>query len=943
MAVTETLRALGSWGLSFKKDMPEEKWKVIDYFGHIAILPGRRPGPLDDSLLRTARYVGPVTSRSDSSEAQRTIGGAGMALWLGDSESKGDVFLTAITVDGDFDDVIRALLPPSGSITEGTLFTTGETFGPSTFQYQTPRDVIDYVCQTIGGHAWRVNGDGTLDAGLESDLFVVTPKCVLARKNYATTVAGFDDMFLRGLAGMAATERDVEDYTTTVALLAQGINGQFVSAQADLTPPEIPFLDIHGNTVKRVRIIQESDTDATNAPARALLQLNRFKGTRDALTLSTSDYDIKGKAQVGDYIWVYDPSMDLVDVANEVPFRGQRINPFRLQLTETTWPVTRNMSVLYRAKDGSWHDLSRFVEPESGDTTLVVGGYNRSLTEGGSGTFPIVLPDIDTTVPDQVQWVLPWAQSQYQSTVTGETRSEVELHWFKPDNVGGSTMTDLAYYDIRYRQSAVSLTDFTLAEMDTLTDDISEWNTLENPVLTGIEGQWQFATAPAEVLKLRLQELTPGMTYEAQIRAVDSARPPHQGAWSALEAWQASRDVFPPVTPAPPEVAANPMAVLVTHKLGRASGGEFNLDRDLAFLEVHGQYEPFFNPTEDTLIGRMPADWGNLTGMIPVLANFQVVQVGPMYFKVVAIDQAGNRSMPSAAVVATAQLINDQYLGTLNVGKLISGTMTANLVVGNKITTSSTGTGARVEMSNLGIRGFSSSNQNLLEWRSSDGKLIVNGTAGIEINDGRLVVRNSLGNVIVEIGNCADGRSGIQVYKDDGSRVARIGELGLGPEGIEVINDLGRLVRVSTLAFGTAAGSLSTNQDRMGTGFGDMITVGPSCTVEVGDTKRMLVGVGAWCNTGATPAGSTGIGIAAAAGFDVAGPSYFSAANFFQSVRVNTNPQSGSDFTAIGATKFFLVDGLPNTGNYTITMKYSSQSNTNGAQFSDRHVLAIPF
>lgn len=935
MAVTETLRALGSWGITLAERMPDELWKQIEYFGHIVILPGRRPGPLDDSLLRTARYVGPVTNISDNSAAQRTIGGAGMALWLGDAEGKGDVFVDALTLDGDFDDVIRSALPPSGAITEGTLFTTGHTFGPSTFQYQTSRDIIDYICQTMSDHAWRVNGDGTLDAGLESDLFAVTPKCIVASRK------GFDDMFLRGLAGMANTERDVEDYTTHVALLAQGINGQFVSAEEELDPSEIPFVDIHGNKVRRTRIVQESETDSTNAPARALLQLNRFKGTRDALTLNTSDYDVKGKAQVGDYLWVYDPGMNLVDINNEIPWRGQRINPYKLRLTETTWPVTSRMSVLYRTGTGKWLDLSKHFVPETGDTALVVGGYNRSLSEGGSGTFPITLPDVDTTVPDITVWDLPWVQSQYQSPVTGFTRAEVELHWFKPENVDSSTIVDLDHYDIRYRQSNTPLTDYTLAELETLTNDISDWNTLQYPIVTGIENQWQFAVAPPEVLKFRLQELTPGMTYEAQIRAVDNAKPPNLGAWSTLEAWQASRDVFPPATPAAPEVAANPMAVMITHRLGRADGGTFNLDRDLSHLELHAEYEPLFTPVEGTLLGKIPADWGNLTGNIPVVGSFQVIQQTAMYFKVIAVDQAGNRSMPSVPAVATAELINDQYISSLTVAKLTSGTMTADLIVGNRITTG--GTGARVDMNNAGIQGYNALGQSLLKWQSSDGKLIVNGAAGIEINDGRLVVRNVNGNVILELGNCADGRQGIQVYKDNGTRVARIGELGLGAEGIEVINDLGRLVRVSTLAFGTAAGSLSTNQDRMGTGFGDMITVGPSCTVEVGDTKRMLVGVGAWCNTGANPAGSTGIGIAAAAGFDVAGPSYFAAANFFQSVRVNTNPQSSTDFTAIGATKFFLVDGLPNTGNYTVTMKYSSQSNTNGAQFSDRHIIAIPF
>lgn len=926
MAVTEALRALGSWGLTFTEKMPDDHWKKIEYFGHIAIVPGRRPGPLDDSLLRTARYVGPITKISDNSGELRQIGGAGMALWLGDAEGKGDIFTEAVTVSGDYDDVIRALLPASGAITEGTFFAVAGTWPSSTFQFQTPRDVIDYVAQTVGA-AWRVNGDGTLDFGAESDLFTVNPKCVVARK-------GLDDMFLRGLYGTAETERDVEDYTTDVVLLAQGINGQFVSAEQGLTPSEIPFVDIHGNKVKRARIIQESETDATNAPARAQLQLNRFKSTRDALTLATNDYDIKGKAQVGDYIWVYDPTMDLVDINNEIIFRGQRINPFKLRLTETTWPVTRSMSVLYRAGTGEWIDLSKFVIPETGDTTLVVGGYNRSLTEGGSGTFPVMPPgpDNDTTVPGQVDWVLPWVQSQYQSPITGETKAEVELRWLKPNNTDSSVATDLAYYEIRYRQSMTPLTAFTIDELETLSDHISELGTVNSPIVLGIEQEWQYATAPAEVLKFRLQELTPGMTYEAQVRAVDSARPPHLGDWSDLEQWQASRDVFPPATPAAPVVAGNPLAVQVIHTLGRASGGTYNLDRDLGLLEVHGHVDPLFIPSEDTLIGKMPADWSAMVAQVPAVASFQITQASPMYFRVVAVDMSGNASLPSATAVATAELISDQYISTLTASKITAGTIGAQVLVSGRISTAPFGTSPRVEMTAAGFAGRTVAGVEALKWDSTTGKLHVNGRGGVEIRDGALTILNAAGQVIVEVGECLDGRHGIQVYKDDGTRVARMGELASGEEGIEVVDDLGKLVRVSTLAFGAKSSTVSTVQARIGTTYGDMITVGPSATVTVGNTLRMIVGIGAFCLI-------NGGGAQARVSFDIAGPSGYSS----PAAQIRDVGHNSGAGVFIGASKLFLIEGLPQAGNYTVTMKYTSAHATDQAQFGDRHLVVLPF
>lgn len=931
MAVTQALRALGHWELSLSEDMPSSVWDDLDYFGHIVIHTGRiDPRVSGDSLLASSRYTGVLRGRSESGMPKQ-ISGLDVAMWLGDPDNKADIVESPLAVSGDFSTVINAVMAGYDAVEVGTIFNQAGTF-EQTFQFQSRRQIIDYICQTWGGMAWRVNGDATLDAGLESDLFVVNPKVGVIRKSKFTPNLGGSevDMFSRALLGSMETAQDVEDLTTRVLLMAQGSNGQFASAAVDAPPGYHPYQDLHGNPIKITRIVQESETDEGNAEARAQLQLNRFLDGRSALNLTTEFYDITGVARVGDYLWVHDPELKLTDPANEWIFHGNRYNPIKLQMTETSWPIVKGMAVAYRHWNGKWIDLTDYVVWEEGETSIVVGGYNRSLSDGGSGAFPITQPETNTTIPDVTEWDLPWNQSQYQSPITGQTKAEVELKWIKPLNTDSSIITDLAYYDIRYRQSATPLTDYTLDELEGIVSEIADLNTLQYPILLGIESEWQYAVAPPEVLKFRLHELTPGVTYEAQIRAVDNGKPPNLGDWSDIEQWQASRDVFPPATPAAPDVAANTMGVMIVHRLGRSDGGEFNLDRDLAHLEVHMGPEPLFNITEDTIIGKAVADWGNITGQIPVVAQFRVVQVTPQYFKVIAVDQSGNRSLPSVATVATAGLIDDQNIGNLNVGKLTAGTMTASVVMAGNITTG--GSGARVDISSGGIRGYDDTNT--LRWHAESltGIIKVLQRGGIEINDGALLIRNAAGHVIVEVGECLDGRHGVQVYKDNGQIVARIGELASGSEGIELVNDLNRLVRVSTLAFGTAAATVTTVQDRIGTAFGDMVTVGPSATVSVGSTLRMIVGVGAWCN-------NTGSAISAAAGFDIAGPAgYFSGSTFFRAVRAD-----GADLTSVGASKFFLVDNLPQAGDYTVTMKYSSNSSTLLSQFADRHVVVFPF
>lgn len=932
MAVTETLRALGSWGVTFNNKMPDDTWKKIEYFGHICIHVGRNPGPLDDSLLKSARYVGPVRSISDSSEEARSIGGLGMATWLGDPDGKGDIFKDPLVVNAQFHLVIPALLPASGSITAGSIFNIGQTFS-STFQFQNPREAIDYVCQTVPvDAAWRVNGDGTLDAGLESQLFKTTPECIVVKKRIAQNVAALEDMFLHGLAGTAETSRDVEDYTTDVLLLAQGINGQFVQAEANTAAIDIPFVDIHGNKVKLERIVQESETDSTNAPARAQLQLNRFSGSRDALTLNTSNYDIKGSAQVGDYLWVYDPGMGLVDNANEIPWRAQTINPFKLQLTETTWPITSKMSVFYRDGDGTWIDLTKFVVAESGDTTLVVGGYNRSLTEGGSGAFPVAPPP-DTSVPGTVTWNEPFLVGVYQSPTTGEARGDALLSWNQPNNVDSSTITDGSHYEIRYRRATIPSYPVTIGMVEALGFTNAQLEasgaTWGHPIVYP-ETDWQNAVAPFDSTKMHLQDLVPAMPYEAQIRAVDLANPTNRGAWSTLALFQTTADDIPPVTPAAPVIVANPLAVQMTHTLGKSTGGTYNLDRDLHHLELHGGSEPLFTPTATTLLGKVAANYGMMIGQIKVVQTFSLNTVLPTYFKVIAVDEAGNTSQPSTAVSMAMGLLDSQYITELTASKISAGTITSSVLVAGRIATMPPGDSPGVELTNEGIEGWVFGGLRALHWDSSTGRLHVDGTGGIEIQDGALTVKNAAGSVIVEVGECADGRHGIQVYSDVGVRVARMGELAAGGHGVEVISDTGNLVKVDTLAFGMKAATVSTIEATTSGSFVNLATVGPFTTVTLGNSRRMLVIVTAYIQGAASVGGQVG--------FDIAGPSsYFAGADQLKALHI------GAQNIVLGASKVFLVEGLPSVGDYTVQLKYKSNTGGSSCQFLDRHVIAMPF
>lgn len=737
MAITESHRALGSWSLALSPTTPRTVLDALQHFGHVSIHTGRvEPALVGDGLLASSEYTGVLREKTFGDD-WHDIGGPGMAFWLGDEDGKGSVYETAVTFAGELPtQAVRDLLPASGAVTEGSFHPVAGLYS-GTHQWESPRSAIDYVCTTMDAE-WRVNGDGTLDFGSTEDLFVTNPTCIVVRCG-----AGVD-MDLKALQGKASTMIDTEDFTTRVVLLAMGTEAATATADVDINPALNPYKDLHGNPVALTRLVSESTTDASNAPARAQLQLNRFSGTRDALTLSAKDYDVFGAARAGDYVWVFDPDIGLFDLDNEITFRGERLYPAKLRLTEVTWPVQGpGRTVSYRAPDGTWLDLTDYVLWETGDASLKVGGYSRSLITSGEvvGSRPVA----DTSVPAVTEWVEPFLLSTYQSPTTGVARGAAVLAWTRPLNTDGTTILDGSHYEIRYRTSATAVYPATWDDLEALGMTWGEWEatgaTWGNP-LAGIyeQGDWQYATAGFDQLTFHLQELVPANPYEVQIRAVDMATPPNFGAWSDPALFQTTRDNQPPVTPAAPTIAASTLAVQMVHELGAASGGTFNLDRDLHHLELHGGPEPLFTPDDTTLLGKVLANWGMISGQIPLVATFPLDNLSPVYFKVIAVDEAGNKSLPSPAKVATAELVDDAHISSLTVSKVTAGTISADWLMAGSIKTGAAG--ARTEQDIEGIRLYNASNQETANFDAETGDVSIVGTfsSGLATDPQRIVI-----------------------------------------------------------------------------------------------------------------------------------------------------------------------------------------------------------
>jgi hypothetical protein len=737
VAVTEVLKALGSWEIKLGGTVPRNVLDGIDYFGHVAIIPGRLdPVQYGDNLLDVARYVGVVRTKTVGDDGRTnapaddiSVGGVGMAFWLGDEDGKGDVYENAIEpASASFATTINMLLPASGAVTAGTIHSVSGTY-TGRHLYETPRTAIGYVCDTMSSESvpvsWRVNGDGTLDAGPDSDLFVTNPTCVILTKG-----AG-EDMALRALPGSMDVTRDMEDYSTRVVLLAEGEGDSIATGAADIAPAT-GYKDIHGNPLKLTRLVSESDTSTTNAEVRAALQLSRFTSTRNALTLSTADYDVHGSFRVGDRVWVYDPDAGLVDTSTEIVFRGLRLNPIKLQVTETSWAITDGYTVAYRAADGTWTDLTDHVDFETdGTSTVTVGDFSRQLTN--TSMEPIgTRPNADTSIPGIPTFVEPFAGTAYLDA-RGFTRARVILTWNAPNNIDGSTILDGDHYEIRYAVDTDMIYPATWSQVSQVRwMDMQTW---AQP-FAAPDGQWQVMYVAWGETTAQLQDLSPGVGYDVQIRAVDKTG--NTGAWSGTTTFVASSDNLPPSTPAAPSVAASRIAVQVTHELGKSSGGTFNLESDLHHLEIHVDYEPGFTPSESTLKAKVSATAGMIQAQIPVVATVQVEETSARYVRVIAVDQTGNKSGPSDAASATALLIDDAHISDLTVSKVTAGSILADWVVAARLKTADTG--ARAEMSASGFETYNSSGTRTLFADAATGDVSLIGQLSSGTSGRRLVV-----------------------------------------------------------------------------------------------------------------------------------------------------------------------------------------------------------
>lgn len=345
------------------------------------------------------------------------------------------------------------------------------------------------------------------------------------------------------------------------------------------------------------------------------------------------------------------------------------------------------------------------------DRNSIQEGKIHALSGGSvTGVTQITnLPGPNATIPNPPAFIPSQIYTgAYYSPATGTTLAQLELAWTTPTNTDTTPVNDGQSFIIQYRISTNPIYPLSWSQLQGKPWSSINGNPWTNALATPQNQQWTTMQVPFDQNNAIVSGLICGETYEFQIATTDVSG--NTSLFSAVSNFTTATDNVAPSQPDAPQVAASMVAVQVTHDLGRASGGTYNLEQDLDHLEVHYSYDPSFTPipgvTSNTYLGKLIANAGMMAAGIAPVGTFNVTSTTGIYIKVIAVDRSGNSSPPSPSAGVTVTLIDDTHISSLNVSKLLAGTVMATIVIGGSFTTGLSG--RRVTMDSTGVHAYDS-------------------------------------------------------------------------------------------------------------------------------------------------------------------------------------------------------------------------------------------
>jgi len=518
------------------------------------------------------------------------------------------------------------------------------------------------ICTTLDAE-FKMQNDGTIDVGPRTSLFTghedSEPTGMIVRR-----LSGLD-AGVKGYSGAdLKTEFNAEDFVSRVELIASNYGKEINLGQAD--EKDNPYKDLHGNELERIQILSENEVPDSMRNIRAEAYLNEYNKVQRTLSVGLEDYDLSGDIGVGDVIFVFDPEVGFEDTQDEatlenrdrheIAYQGQILNPIKIRVMGLSFPISDSMGVFYRNSEGAYTDLTDYVSFESGVTQVEVGSTTPKINEDlrASASVIAVGGTNEFTVPD-APTSFAAASGTYQDGA-GRPFAFAKLTWNEPTNTDGSRITDGNMYRVRYRQ----VTDV---------DGNNLIDSNDNQVT-----DYEYLTVEFGTTAVVIKGLGPNNTYEFGVACIDNSG--FSGGFAVITASQMPADATIPPEPTAPtgsfgSIAASATKVQITHKLGAAktvagavisSPSNFTLPRDIDHLNVYRGLTSSFTISSTNFVGEIAARAGHIDGSIPAIATFAASTAGTAFYRVTAVDVAGNESDPSTAVQVEEELISTAFI-----------------------------------------------------------------------------------------------------------------------------------------------------------------------------------------------------------------------------------------------------------------------------------------
>ena len=713
MSVTEKLMAPGQFNLTLDKSItPNTIVNSIDAWGQIVIVPADLNVNefSDATLLDAASYVGIVYSLELGEEDSVNIYGQGLTAYLGDSDTRGmpisetggnsgvrsysgSTLENVLDHTGTPKGLLRDEAGNQGAIRKGTITEPSGTYTGKHYT-ESALKAIKYVCQDLGVE-FKISTTGYLDAGPVGSIFSghsSDPTSIIVRD------ASGEDPNIDGIATTSLlAQYDASEFVSQVELIANKYGAEANIGNA--TASTIPYKDLFGNNLKRIQYVSDPQTQGTSKTDRATSYLNELNTVKKTLNVSLEEYDISGDFVVGDKIFIYDPDIGFVDTEAdktldgrsslfEAVYQGQVLNPTKIRILGITWPVKQGYGVFYRDKDGNYTELTDYCVFEEGDVQLEIGDVAPTIGEslGFSGYTVDQTGSPDKSVPGQPtdsngNVGLNTVAGTY-SDGNGISKAFIKVTWNQPNNTDGSSITDGAYYRLRYR-----------VVQDT------DGNNIIDSTDTQVT-EYIYSTVDFGTREFIIYDLSPNTYYEIGVQAIDTAG--FDSAFSTVSSIQTPSDAGAPNKPDGfATIASNPLRVQFIHNLGQAKDNDgnavspvvnFTLAKDLDHLNIHASTTQGFNLNYNSTtkkvtssgfkIGELVATSAHIQNGIAAVGYIDLDNASTHYFRVTAVDSSGNESEPSDEQSGNAELVNTSHIANLAVtNALIANAAITNLKV----------------------------------------------------------------------------------------------------------------------------------------------------------------------------------------------------------------------------------------------------------------------